>query len=115
MLFSNYYLGDGSSGTTTSSGLSISDFKVVDDLYTYKGKVVLATANNSLGKLKQGYIAHELYDELTIKLNGNEYPGIVLDKCGTCTWGNDYESLQRIDIFTTGDVIGLKQGYVSDE
>lgn len=112
VLFSNYYIGDGSSGNVTASGLTTIDFKVIDGMYTYQGKIVLATGSNRLKGLKNGFIAHELYEELTVVVNDIEYPGIVVDVCGTCTWGKENESLQRIDIFTTDNIIGLQKGYV---
>ncbi len=44
-VFTNYYVGDGSSTNKTGSGLKTSDFEINSDgFYTYKGKVVVATA-----------------------------------------------------------------------
>lgn len=112
--FTNYHLGDGSSGTTTASGLQIKDFEVnEDDMYTYDGKVVVATANMTRlpRGIVEGYKSHELYEEFTIRLNGNEYIGVVLDVCGKCYYAEG-EFLQRYDIFTTGNVIGKVIGQV---
>lgn len=112
--FTNYHLGDGSSGTTTASGLKIKDFEVNDDgMYTYKGKVVIATANMTRLRrgIAEGYRSHELFEEFTIKLNDKEYPAIVLDVCGSCFY-TEGEFLQRYDIFATKNVIGKVIGQV---
>lgn len=112
--FTNYHLGDGSSGTTTASGLQIKDFEVNEDgMYTYDGKVVVATANMTRlpRGIAEGYRSHELYEELTIRLNGKDYQAIVLDVCGSCFY-TEGEFLQRYDIFTTGNVIGKVIGQV---
>lgn len=112
--FTNYHLGDGSSGTTTASGLQIKDFEVNDDgMYTYDGKVVVATANMTRlpRGIAEGYRSHELYEEFTIRLNDKEYSGVVLDLCGAC-YGVEGEFLQRYDIFTTSNVIGKVIGQV---
>lgn len=114
VIFTNYYLGDGSSGETTASGKKISDFDVNEDgFYTYEGKVVLATANTTRlnWSLKQGYRSHELYEEITFELNDKNYTGIVLDICGSC-FGTSHENIQRYDIFTVGNVIGKKEGKI---
>ena len=112
--FTNYHLGDGSSGITTASGLQIKDFEVNEyNMYTYDGKVVVATAN--LTRLPrgivEGYNSHELFDEFTIRLNDKEYQAIVLDVCGAC-YGMFDEFLQRYDIFATKNVIGKVIGQV---
>lgn len=112
--FTNYHLGDGSSGTTTASGLQIKDFEVNGEgMYTYDGKVVVATANmNRLPRgIVEGYNSHELFEEFTIRLNDKEYPAIVLDVCGAC-YGMFDEQLQRYDIFTTSNVFGKVIGQV---
>lgn len=107
--FTSYYIGDCSgSGASTSSGLSVDDFEINEmGWYTYQGKVVLATATHQCleaftgacgkyDKLPDGYNIHQLYDELTIFLGGNNYEAIVLDSCGASFWE---EELQRYDIF----------------
>lgn len=112
--FTNYHLGDGSSGTTTASGLKINDFEVNDEgMYTFEGKVVVATANMTRlpRGIAEGYKSHELYEEFTIQLNDKEYQAIVLDVCGAC-YGMFDEFLQRYDIFTTKNVIGKVIGQV---
>ena len=112
--FTNYHLGDGSSGTTTASGYQIKDFDVNEDnMYTFDGKVVVATANITRLKrgIAEGYRSHELYEEFTIRLNGKEYQAITLDVCGSCFY-TEGEFLQRYDIFTTSNVIGKVVGKV---
>ncbi len=112
--FTNYHYGDGSSGTTTASGLQIKDFEVNEEgMYTYKGKVVIATANMTRLErgIYEGYQSHELYEEFTIQLNNKEYQAIVLDVCGACYY-MEGEFLQRYDIFVTKNVIGKEIGQV---
>lgn len=112
--FTNYHLGDGSSGITTASGLQIKDFEVNEyNMYTYDGKVVVATANMTRlpRGLVEGYQSHNLYEEFTIRLNDKEYEAIVLDVCGAC-YGMFDEQLQRYDIFTTKNWIGKAIGQV---
>ncbi|GEM_PF-2960707 len=112
--FTNYHLGDGSSGITTASGLRIYDFEVNDDgMYTFDGKVVVATANMTRLErgIYEGYQSHELYDEFKIQLNNKEYQAIVLDVCGACYY-MEGEFLQRYDIFVTKNVIGKVIGQV---
>jgi len=112
--FTNYHLGDGSSGTTTASGLQIKDFEVNEDgMYTYDGKVVVATANMTrlVKGMAEGYKSYELYEEFTIRLNVKEYQAIVLDVCGACYY-MEGEFLQRYDIFVTSNVIGKVIGQV---
>lgn len=112
--FTNYFMGDGSSGTTTASGLKVTDFEVNDDgMYTYEGKVVVATANMTRlpRGIAEGYRSHELFEEFTIRLNSKEYQAITLDVCGKCFY-TEGEFLQRYDIFTTGNVIGKVIGQV---
>ena len=115
ILVTNYYLGDGSSGTTTASGYSISDFDVNDEgMYTWNGMIVIATAHESLGNVKDGFVTHELYDELVLTFNDTTYNAIVLDKCGACTYGYDSEDLQRYDVFTVNGGIGKVEGILHD-
>ena len=86
------------SGSTTASGLQTKDFQTNEKgWYTYKGRVVVATANRSL--LKYGWPAvdgityYKLYDTFTLVIDGISYPAIVLDSCGACMKKN------IIDIF----------------
>ena len=117
IIITNYYLGDGSSGTTTVSGYQISDFGVNDEgMYTLMDFIVIATANTTRLErpLNEGYKSHELYEVLKLRFNGKEYTGIVLDVCGSC-FGVEGEDLQRYDVFTTGGVIGKVQGKLYEE
>lgn len=56
--------------------------------YTYQGKLVLGTATTYL--LKYGYTKREgttyfkYYDTVTLRINGKEYQGIIIDSCGAC-------------------------------
>jgi hypothetical protein len=112
IIITNYYHGDGSSGTVTASGKKISDFEVNEQgYYTYEGYVVIATANTTRLKweLQDGYRTHELYEIFTIEIDGQHYQSIVLDVCGSC-FGVKGESAQRYDIFTVGNVIGKVEG-----
>lgn len=112
IIVTNYFLGDGSSGTTTASGYQISDFGVNEEgMYTYLDYIIIATANTTRleWSLFEDYKSHELYEVLTLSFNGKEYKGIVLDVCGAC-FGIEGESNQRYDIFTTGPVIGKVDG-----
>ena len=110
VIFSHYWL-DGN----TSSGKKPSDFEVNEDgMYTYNGKVVVATANtNRWNKrpLYNGYESNDHYDTLKINWNGKTYDAIVLDVCGEC-YGNDRENKQRIDIFMSKEYKHLVHGTV---
>lgn len=117
VIFSNYGTWDKYSGIKTASGLTTNDFDInADGMFTYQGKVVLATANTTRlpYDLPEGFNSHELYEEITIIVDGKDYKAIVLDVCGTCTWGSPNETLQRYDIFTTSNSIGLKGGYIHE-
>lgn len=107
--FTSYYIGDCSgSGNYTSSGLGIEDFEVNEmGWYTYDGKVVMAAATvqcleaftgacAKYTELPDGYSIHQIYDEVIIFLNGNNYEAIILDSCGASFWE---EEKQRYDIF----------------
>ena len=105
----SYHPGDNySSSTKTGSGKTIKDFntKLINGkkVYTYQGKIVVATATQEL--LKSGYSVKgsqekqnkhyfKYYDTLQIKIDNNWYDAIVLDSCGASMWKNQY----RIDIF----------------
>lgn len=116
ILVTNYWIGDGSSGDITASGLSSKDFKVNEDgMYTYNGKIVVATSNTTRLKrpLYKGYKSHELYDELTLTFNDKTYGAVVLDVCGSC-YGVTKETSQRYDVFTSGNVIGKVKGILHE-
>lgn len=117
IIVTNYYQNDGSSGSTTASGLKTSDFQIHPTLgaYMYKGRIVSATSNTTRLKrpLYAGYRTFELYDEFILTIAGNDYPAVVLDVCGAC-YGRPGESLQRIDVFTTHSTIGKQQAILKE-
>ncbi len=101
-LFTNYGLWDGESGDMTASLIPVWQFTPNDKgIYTYDGHIVLGVGHSAVAPLKQGFTQYELGQVLNIELDGEMTTGIVLDRCGTCTWGKEDEVLQRIDIFTT--------------
>lgn len=122
--FTSYYTGDSSgSGNRTASGLSADDFEINDQgWYLYDGKVVVATATEEClesnfgacrkySQLPAGYQLHNLYDELTLIIDGIDYPAIVLDHCGASFWD---EERQRYDIYVVDkDHVIDKSGKVS--
>ena len=117
IIVTNYYLGDGSSGTTTASGYQIRDFGVNEEgMYTLMGYIVIATANTTRLErpLFDDYQSHELYEVLTLKFNEKTYKGIVLDVCGAC-YGVEGEDNQRYDVFTTDGVIGKVEGKLIED
>ena len=122
--FTSYYTGDSSgSGNKTASGLSVEDFDINENgWYLYEGKVVVATATEEClesnsgacrkySQLPAGYQLHNLYDELTLIIDGIDYPAIVLDHCGASFWD---EERQRYDIYVVDkDHVIDKSGKVS--
>lgn len=105
-----YYPGDNcASGTITASGLSTKDFTLNDrGWYTYDGKLVVATANKALtkGKWAKKYGSstqrmYNLYDELTLEIDGVDYPAIVLDMCGAAM------KAAKVDLFVKDRKSGL--------
>ena len=108
ILVTNYWDGDGSSGDTTASGLTIKDFEVnKEGMYTYDNKIVVATSNlERLNRpIYKGYI--------TLTFNDKSYEAVVLDVCGSC-FGVLGETKQRYDVFTTGNVIGKVVGVLHE-
>lgn len=103
----HYYHGDSTdSGTTTSSGKSIKDFQVNENgWYTYQGKLVIATAHKALLKWDKYSNSTQrlfnLYDELTLDINGKQYKAIVLDVCGAAM------KEPRIDLFVKDSKSGI--------
>jgi hypothetical protein len=82
----------------TGCGLGIEDFGVNDyGWYTYKGKLVVATATNYLlnygWRYQNGVRLYNYYDVLILNINGVDYEAIVLDSCGICM------TTGRIDLF----------------
>lgn len=102
-----YYTGDSTNSTNiTASGKSTNNFKVNEyGWYTYNGKLVVATAHNSLKSWSKYSNSTEptysLYDELVLTINGIDYDAIVLDKCGSCMLHS------RIDLFVKDKASGL--------
>ena len=102
-----YHPGDSTnSGNTTASGLGTNAFKLNNrGWYTYEGKLVVATAHDSLKSWKQyknsTQETYNLYDELTLIIEGQEYDSIVLDKCGACM------KSEKIDLFVKDGKSGL--------
>ena len=86
----SFWANDGSgTGHCTGSGLCDKNFKVNSKgWYTYKGKLVVATATRYLFKSGfpqvSGIRYYNYYDTLTIVINGTSYSAIVLDSCGAC-------------------------------
>lgn len=102
-----YYTGDGTgSGSVTASGKSTTSFQTNEHgWYTYEGKLVVATASKSL-KSWASYKdsvqkTYNLYDELSITINGVAYDAIVLDACGACMRS------AKIDLFVKDKKSGL--------
>lgn len=82
-------------GDTTATGLSPVNFEINQNgWYTYQGKLVIATASNRLGTTSMR--TYNLYDELTLNIDGVDYSAIVLDVCGACMRDS------RIDLFVSG-------------
>lgn len=82
----------------TGCGLGIEDFGVNEyGWYTYKGKLVVATATNYLlnygWRYQNGVRLYNYYDILILNINGVDYEAIVLDSCGLCM------TTGRIDLF----------------
>lgn len=100
------------SGSCTSSGLCTDDFNVNEyGWYTYQDKLVLAGATYMCFYAETGACAkynslpdefgiHDLYDEVTIYIDGQSYEGIILDSCGASFWR---EEVQRYDLFVSNE------------
>ena len=82
-----------------------------EGIYTYQGKIVVATATYECLKSNHGactlynftnlpadYQYYRYYDEITVVYQGIEYEAIVADSCGACSTNYNSESKQRIDI-----------------
>ena len=101
--FTRFWPGEGSSCTGT--GLCAWDFQLNDKgWYTYKGKLVIATATPYLiGKgwsKKDGITYHKYYETLILNIDGINYDAIVLDSCGACMKKN------IIDLFVRDGRVG---------
>lgn len=109
--FTSFWPDDGS-GSMTASGLGVEDFGTnAQGWFTYQGRVVVAAATEEClestagacrkySKLPEGYQLHRLFDELTLLIDGIEYPAIVLDHCGASFWD---EERQRYDVYVIDD------------
>jgi hypothetical protein len=108
-----YHDGDNyGSGTCTASGICTNRFQVNEKgWYTYKGKLVVATAVERYIPLSRyGYRENityrHIYDEIDIMIDGTWYKAIVLDICGKC------HDEARIDLFIKENGIDRKEVYV---
>ena len=84
----------------TGCGLGIEDFGVNEfGWYTYKGKLVVATATSYLlnygWRYQNGVRLYNYYDVLILTIDGVDYEAIVLDSCGICM------TTGRVDLFVT--------------
>ena len=114
VLISNYGKWDGESVDITASGLTSGDFTVNEyGMYEYQGRVVVATANIERWDrpLKSDYYANSLGDKLIIEWNDISLSAVVLDVCSACHEVKG-EIVQRVDIYTTHNVVGLSKGKV---
>jgi hypothetical protein len=110
----HYYTGDPyGSGTCTASGICTNRFQTNEKgWYTYKGKLVIATATNSyIKRSKYGFNENityrNLFDEINIMINGIWYEAIILDVCGMSM------KEPRIDLFVSAKEYGIdKEVYV---
>ena len=103
----------------TGCGLGIEDFGVNEyGWYTYKGKLVIATATNYLlnygWRYQNGVRLYNYYDILILNINGVDYEAIVLDSCGICM------TTGRIDLFVVDkdaviDTMIIVKEVVNDE
>lgn len=105
--FTSFWPDEGSGGMT-ASGLGVDDFMLNSKgWFTYQNKIVVAAATEEClksnsgacrkySKLPDGYQLHRLFDELTMIIDGVEYPAIILDHCGASFWD---EERQRYDIY----------------
>ncbi len=107
--FTSYYPGDPTGSTScTASLLCTSSFESDENgRYTYEGKVVVAAAVRSCTEstsgvcayynaLPKGFRQYDLFDEITIEIDGRKMDAVVLDICGASYWD---ESVQRYDLY----------------
>lgn len=88
------------SSDCTGSGKCSWDFGVNDKgWYTYRGKLVVATATTYLAKqgwkVNTGVHLYKYYEELVLTIDGVEYDAIILDSCGSSM------KTDRIDLFVS--------------
>lgn len=95
----SYYPYDGpGTGECTGAGLCPKDFQTNEHgWFTYQGKLVVATATTYLANqgwyLAPGVHTYKYYNEITLTIDGVDYPAIVLDSCGHAMKSG------RIDLF----------------
>lgn len=95
----SYYPYDGpGTGECTGAGLCPKDFQTNEyGWFTYQGKLVVATATQYLANqgwyLAPGVHTYKYYNEITLTIDGVDYPAIVLDSCGHAMKSG------RIDLF----------------
>ena len=95
----SYYPYDGpGTGECTGAGLCPKDFQTNEyGWFTYQGKLVVATATTYLANqgwyLAPGVHTYKYYNEITLTIDGVDYPAIVLDSCGHAMKSG------RIDLF----------------
>lgn len=75
------------------------------NVYTYKGKIVVAAATEELlksgynvkggGTRQEGKHYFKYYDELQLQIDGKWYDCVVLDSCGASMWSGEF----RVDIY----------------
>lgn len=117
IIFTNYYPNDSTNSThKTGSGLQTKDFEVnINGWYTYKGRVVIASAtyeclNSTKGacakynELPDGYLMFSYFDEVQFRFEGVVYDAIVLDTIGAGFWEREY---QTFDIFVWGKQVSF--------
>lgn len=116
----SYYTGDNTgSSSYVGAGISTSKFQINSKgWYTYKGKLVVATATNECLNAKgsdacskysklDNITYYNYYDELNITIDGVSYEAVVLDSCGACM----SDKQNRIDLFVSNKNSVIDRGY----
>ena len=97
-------------GDCVGAGFCWWEFGVNDKgWFTYNGKLVLAAATTYLQNkfgTREGRTYFKYYDEVNLTIDGEVYPGIILDTCGAC-----YKD-QRIDLFVKDGKSVIDRGYM---
>ena len=131
VMFTNYYPNDKTGSThSTGSGLTTENFEINElGWYTYKGRVVVATATDKCvesnykgcdlyNEYEEGITYYTYGDELEIEFNGVRYEAVVLDSCGSShdkEWlKENAKGLNLIDIYMVSEkyAFGKVTGYV---
>lgn len=108
----SYYPGDSTgSGFCTGSGLCTKDFEILEGFYSYRGRIVVATATyeclystagacNRWNTGLKPVTYYRYFDEFDIEIDGTVYPAIVLDSCGACmTLQSSDNGNGRLDVY----------------